>query len=730
MEQNKYIYSDANGRIFIENRHFVLTVNKNAVCESMILKANGRELLDPNAEMPIFSLTEKRPYNNEIKLMYPNKRTTFQAKSVSLENGILIVHFDLVTFGARVEVDVEDEYVIFRLGEFIITDKDFCVGPTTKRKLNMDIPPVDEFRLVSLPVKRMENFGEWLNVTWDGSAAVAVIGTMPETRINHEKRGRDVLCMTADAVRGIKLVGCSCALIVTEGKESMLDAIDQMEIAFDLPRGVQSRRSGMLNHATFWTYHADLSNIDKIIGLAKTAGAKGILFYYTCFTARTAGYGYCGNYDYNDLYPNGDEDLKKVLKKVTDAGLIPGIHFLQTHIGIESRYVTPVADHRLHLTRNFTLAKPLGTEDDVIYVEQTTADAPMQEDCRVLQFGGELIHYESYTTEWPYAFLGCKRGHFKTNVTEHPIGQIGGTLDVSEFGATSVYIDQNSSLQDEIAEKLAHFYNLGFQYCYMDGSEGVNAPMDYHVSNAQYRVIKKFDHPTLYCEGAAKTHFGWHWMSGGNAFDIFPCETFKDLILEFPFTEAKQMKADFTRVNFGWWKYYLETEPDIYEFGTSRAASWDCPITILLDLPEVEANPRTKDNLEVVRRWEEYRPLLTEEQKMMLRSREQEHTLIKLDGGYVLVPYDRVKGTPENVTAYTFEYEGKAYATLWHKTGEGKLSLSLDAKALAYKDEFLGKALPVVEENGCAVISVSDKAYLSGASREALTAALKNAKLI
>jgi hypothetical protein len=243
-------------------------------------------------------------------------------------------------------------------------------------------------------------------------------------------------------------------------------------------------------------------------------------------------------------------------------------------------------------------------------------------------------------------------------------------------------------------------------------------------------VIKKFDHPTLYCEGAAKTHFGWHWMSGGNAFDIFPCETFKDLILEFPFTEAKQMKADFTRVNFGWWKYYLETEPDIYEFGTSRAASWDCPITILLDLPEVEANPRTKDNLEVVRRWEEYRPLLTEEQKMMLRSREQEHTLIKLDGGYALVPYDRVKGTPKNVTAYTFEYEGKAYATLWHKTGEGKLSLSLDAKALAYKDEFLGKALSVAEENGCAVISVSDKAYLSGASREALTAALKNAKLI
>ena len=107
MENVKRMYAKENGSIVIENRHFALTVNKNAVCESLILKANGRELLDTNADAPIFSLTEKRPYNNEIKLMYPNKRTTFNAKSVVLENGILVVHFDLVTFGARVEVSLQ-----------------------------------------------------------------------------------------------------------------------------------------------------------------------------------------------------------------------------------------------------------------------------------------------------------------------------------------------------------------------------------------------------------------------------------------------------------------------------------------------------------------------------------------------------------------------------------------------------------------------------------------------
>jgi hypothetical protein len=116
---------------------------------------------------------------------------------------------------------------VFRLGEFIITDKDFCVGPTTKRKLNMDIPPVDEFRLVSLPVKRMENFGEWLNVSWDETAAVNVLGVSPYAVIDSERR-KGYRVMTADVRRDLKLKNCTVALIATAANE-LMDAIDQLE---------------------------------------------------------------------------------------------------------------------------------------------------------------------------------------------------------------------------------------------------------------------------------------------------------------------------------------------------------------------------------------------------------------------------------------------------------------------------------------------------------------------
>ncbi len=732
MSNVKRLYSNPDGSIVIENRHFTLTVGKNALAEGLILKKNGRDLLDKSAPIPVFSLMENRPFNNEIKLMYPNKRTVFGAKSVELVDGRIRVYFDLVSFGAWVDVEIEDEYVIFRLGDFIITATDFEMVPGAGYKLNMDVPPVQEFRLLSLSVKRMKNFGQWLNVTWDDDAAVAVIGTSTATRIDHEKRDNGALTLTADAIRGIKLVGCSCALICTEGGESMLDAIDVMEEKLDLPRGVKSRRdtsnnTSILRLSGYYVHEPE--SIDYVIDVAKKCGIKKILFYKEYFfeTSRD-GYLVCGDYRYNDRFPNGPSDVKAFLDKIKAAGITPGLHFLQTHIGIESSYVTPVADHRLNLTRHFTLAKPLSETDTTVYVEQPTNDAPMQVDCRVLQFGGELIHYESYTTEPPYAFIGCKRGHFDTNVTEHPIGQIGGTLDVSEFGATSVYIDQNTSLQDEISAKLAGLYNCGFEFCYMDGSEGTPPPHDYHVSNAQYRTIKLFKNPPRFCEGAAKSHFGWHWMSGGNAFDVFKTATFKKHLTEFPFDEARQMKEDFTRVDFGWWHLFPDIEPDIYEFGASRAAAYDCPITFIcpttVQLPQ---NKRAKDNFEVIRRWEEYRSELTEEQKLLLRDPEKEYTLLEIGDGLEMVYYERLTA-PEGITAYGFEHNGKYHVTLWHKRDSAKIALSCGN--ISYRDEYEGNELPRETVDGKTVITVSDKAYITLDSKEELVNAIEDAVIL
>ena len=78
-------------------------------------------------------------------------------------------------------------------------------------------------------------------------------------------------------------------------------------------------------------------------------GIKYLLIYYEAITKEAPGYSYglCGDYDYLPEYPDGEKSLKEMLDKIKAAGITPGFHFLQTFIGLESRYITPVADHRL-----------------------------------------------------------------------------------------------------------------------------------------------------------------------------------------------------------------------------------------------------------------------------------------------------------------------------------------------------------------------------------------------
>ncbi len=709
--------------IIFENETVYLRVGCNGIAESLLHKPTGTECLAPGEEMALFSVTKDRLFNNELKLAHPNKRSTFQANRLRWENGRLLVGFELLGFEAVVNVQDGGKYFAFTLEDFIVHPEDYG-------HLRMDTPPVAEMRLLQLPVADRGSFGEWLNVSFDDKVAVNVLATSPYARIDSTK-GKDFRTLTADAVRGIKLKGCGAALIVSATDE-LLDAVEAVENDFDLPKGVQSRRSKSINASTYWTHDATPENVDKHIAYAKQGGFRMMLLYYTCVVKEENGYSLCGNYDFREEYPNGTEDLKAMLQKIKAAGITPGLHFLHTHIGMRSRYVTPVADHRLRVKENFTLAQPLDAAATTVYVEQNPEFAPIADHCRILRFGGELISYEGYTTQWPYCFTGCVRGYNDTYAAEHPLGTAGGVLDISEFGATSTYVDQNSSLQDEIADKLAAIYNTGFEFVYFDGSEGANPPYEFHIPNAQYRVYKKLRPAPLLCEGAAKAHFSWHMLSGGNAFDIFPTDIFKAMIVKHPFDEAPRMAKDFTRINFGWWAFFNDTQPDTYEYGTSRAAAWDCPATLQARLERLDTNPRTADTLEVMRRWEDVRASgwLTPLQKMALRDTDQEHTLLINEAGeYELVPYERIPTGEERVSAWYFERAGKRYVTCWHTTGEGHLFLPLAAGDFTYSDELGSEPiLPEIVEDGV-MLPIGKKRYLcTSLTKEELLAAFAKAK--
>lgn len=635
--------------VVIENARFRLVVGSDAKVRSLVLKDTSLECAAGAAEVPLFSVTQDRPFNNENKLIHPVKRTVYPARSLRREGRRLIAGFGIARYEAVVDLDITDSYIVFTLADFI-------VDRSVYDYLVMDVPPVASFRILQLPVIDRKNFGQWLNASWDETSAVGVAGTSPYPDIDHEDR-KGFRILSADLVRGRKLKGGAAAIVAAGGREDFLDCMDRLERDFALPLGVESRRSEAVNA---FIYHVSGDNfgpgqIDRHIYWAKRGGFRYMTFSTEHLNKACGSWALHGNYDWSEDFPNGAGDVVKMLAKVKAAGIHPGLHFLHTHIGMKSRYVTPVADLRLNKKRRYTLAAPLDAAADVseLTVLEPTEGAPLLKPCRVLQFGGELFLYDSYTQEPPFRFFGIKRGAWNTKIVHHPAGEAGGVLDISEFGAPmSCYLDQNTDLQDEIAAKIAAIYDCGFEYAYFDGSEGVNAPFNFHVSNAQYRMWKAFGRKPLFSEGAAKTHFGWHILSGANAFDCFAPDLFVENIIRFPVAQAPISWQDMTRVNFGWWRYFAEgrpdgrcaksagTKPGQWQFACSQCLAWDCPASILVDLEAVEADRKNAEAcFEVMRRWGEAREknLLTREQKEMLKDVTRSFVLDRdRDGALVL----------------------------------------------------------------------------------------------
>ena len=695
--------------LVFENEVFCLKLNDNCCAESLMNKRTGEECLKQGQNIPFFSISEQRPYNNEIKLAYPNKRMTFHANRVRKEKNDLIVGFELVEFEAVVSFEVKENYISFFLKEFIVKPEHFGI-------LCMDTPPVESFRMLQLPIARRERFGEWLGVSWDDKVAVNVCATSPEVKIDYEKRdGFDIFY--AETFKSIQLTGCSAVLIASETDE-FLNTMEKVETDYNLPSGVKSRRSEMINASSYWVIGLAPDNVDMHIKYAKEGGFRTMLIHYSSVVDGNEAYWYLGNYALDDKY--GDYNgLKEMLDKIKAAGITPGIHTLHSHIGQKSIYVSPSADHRLNIKNHFSLARDVEQKDDVIYVEQNPQAAPMHDNCRVLKFDGELITYEGYESRWPYCFTGCKRGYFGTTVTEHKKGIIGGILDVSEYGkGGTVYIDQNTSLQDEVAEKIARVYNQGFEFIYLDGSEGTNAPYEYHIPNAQYKVYKRLEKEPLFCEGAARSHFSWHMMAGGNAFDVFPTEIFKESIARYPLQEAPRMANDFTRINFGWWKLYNDTQPDTYEYGTSRAAAWDCPATVQIDTKCFDENPRIKDVLQVMNRWEEIRrlKLLTGEQKEALKNPDQEHILLVNEKGeFELREYDRINAAcgDKDISAFVLERNNKVCVVCWCPTGNARFVLPLNDDSAEYREELGGEKVKIERAGGNILIPINGRRYFT-----------------
>ena len=83
--------SDNNNSIVFSNDSFYFAAGKNGKALSLRIN-NGEELL-ADSNTSLFSLTQDRFFNNELKLMHTSREITVSCNGIRLENNCLFASF-------------------------------------------------------------------------------------------------------------------------------------------------------------------------------------------------------------------------------------------------------------------------------------------------------------------------------------------------------------------------------------------------------------------------------------------------------------------------------------------------------------------------------------------------------------------------------------------------------------------------------------------------------------
>lgn len=704
----------AGAEVVIGNGEFTLTIGDDARATSLVHEPSGEECLAEGVSVPLCIIRQYRPYDNENFLMFPAKPRDFESNRCRMENDTLIVEFADTYDIAKIKVDVTPDYIAMRLVGRDYRIEDYGV----KRKTELD-----EFTMLNLPIRHRVHKGEWLNTVWDDSLAVALVATAPETFVDMAS-GRDEespVTLSATAHTAVKLFDAGAALMVTH-PDSLLDRIDALEADFDMPRGVKSRRHNDYNKSYYELRGVTPGNIDHNIELARQAGMRTMVVYYTDFAKA------CGHFEWRSEYPRGMADLQEITRKITDAGMIPGLHIHYSKIAVTDPYINNgIPDRRGNVVGRFTLKEPLNEYDSIIIVEERPEAVRMEDGRRLLHIDDELVMFDDVRLERPYAFTGCRRGMYNSSASSHDARSEARHLDVDDW-PLFIRVDQNTDIQREIAERLGEIYaDCGFRFVYFDGAEDVPMPYWYNVSRSQLEVYKAMNPAPLWAEGAQKSHYGWHILSRGNAFDIFPPERIRQAMKRYTLRCAEQVACDFTSVNFGWVNYKapdaktIGMQPDMFDYICSKALAWNCPISLVANVPEIERHPRTDDNLSAIRMWEDAKIFdhFDENTRLAMRDPDREWTIVERNGDIKALEVRQI--TPDSlnaiipVRAFSHVVDHDTTSVIyWNVSAESVLTLGVPDKNVRLEDFMTGRRLKIKrDKNGNIVLPVGKRRILT-----------------
>ncbi|WP_372936137.1 hypothetical protein [Mariniphaga sediminis] len=370
-------------------------------------------------------------------------------------------------------------------------------------------------------------------------------------------------------------------------------------------------------------------------------------------------------------WPDGWQSFKRINDKLHEAGISSILLTYTFFIDKSSKYVTPVPSEDLGYFSSFTLAEPLGPDDDEIVVKESTSDvSPVTgyfvRNSRTLRVGNELIEFNEVTPTYPYKFKGLTRGVSGTQVTTHPVNEKAYHLR-EMFG---LFVPgPETPLFRSIAKRTAEITDeCGFDGLYFDAIDGNDLLAGkenawYYGTKFIFEVARNLKKP-VGMEMCDMPHHYWHYSSRWQAWDR-PTRGYKRFID----IHLAAIKSDDPRhgewmghtpvinklapaengrlllpLHLGWWRNYTwdppQTEPtfpDDIEYLCCKMIGNNAGLSMLggVDDKTLKEYPLFGRLTPIIKQYEELRHknYFNDSIRSLLRQPGEEFTLFREEGG-------------------------------------------------------------------------------------------------
>jgi hypothetical protein len=491
---------------------------------------------------------------------------THTRAACSLEGDRLIFRFERAQATVVVRVMARPEYLVFLVD-------------------SVSSPDVDEVTFLQLQLKPSEHVHPMSGLAATDQFGVCLRALNLATQV--EVGGNPpVLRAIASRERGID--GGSAALVACPRPE-LLGVLQDVVRNEDLPYsalGGPFARAAEQNRGSYVFARVSEENVDRWIEFARRGGID---------TIHMNGWQQSlGHYEpHADLFPHGLEGMQAVAAKLHAAGLRVGIHTLTGCISTHDPWVRPVPDPRLATDGTFVLAADIDAEDADLPTIAAPGDYPTvwaygsRGNC--VRIDDELILFSAISNESPFGFSQCQRGAFGTQATSHKKGASVQHL-IARYGC--FIPDENSTLVDEVAERIARVYNTcELDQIYMDGAEAMRGW--YGIARMRNAIFTRLDRPAL-VEASCWDHHSWPFHSRIGAWDHpkWGLKRFADDHLD---AIQQYRQGSLLEAQLGWWvilgpdRDWDMEKPDEIEYLCAKALGHNVPLSF--QSVTVDGNP-------------------------------------------------------------------------------------------------------------------------------------------